>query len=334
MIKSEIFRKGYYGFSLLISIGVLVLGLWVESLIPEGCISDKLRSGARALITIGTIMSVLNLSVFLCSAYCEIEDPEDTSTFMLLLMLVSYIVAIVYLAQTMGGIKGAVFPAPTPNRCTTYNQEKNCEDDKLCEWNKDTELCDYKLKSCIPNNKTILAVLGVLIALVVVMVLITIVFLYYKTKKEKTGPSEKEIADEEVIKEQSIREREEEIKKRRERMKKKKEKSAKERADEFLSKSNIDKKLEKRLELREKKQELENQLNKEMKEVKSTDIDEQDPNLTVEQQDNIADLSQEIGKIDIELDALNEEIRKTKKRKYNPDDSDDDFNPNLSGIFN
>lgn len=223
MIKSEIFRKGYYGFSLLISIGVLVLGIWVQSLIPDGCNSDKLRSGARALITLGTIMSVLNLSVFLCSKYCNIKEPENTSTFMLFLMLISYIVTIVYLIQTISGVKGAQFPAPLPNKCTTYSDEKDCDADKLCWWNKDTEICNYRLKSCIPNNKTILAVLGVLVALVVVMVVITIAFIYFKTKKDKSGPSKKEIADKERIEREKKEQEERDLKDEQERQEKEKE---------------------------------------------------------------------------------------------------------------
>jgi hypothetical protein len=221
-VYSKRLRYTFYTLGSIISVVLLLLGILLDANIPVDCTSDNLRTGARALIVLGVILTVIHVSFWVCHKFCDIVDVDVINGWTVLMLFVVYVTAFSYCIQTLVAISSAKKAPPTPNKCLSKNQV-NCQADPNCGWQSDTEQCYFNTAKCLSTNSYTNQFLIITTCFVGAMMLFTIYILYLKvTTAGAVDAKAKEKADEKEL---------EETKKKQDDQEKKTKAEEKEKAD-------------------------------------------------------------------------------------------------------
>lgn len=215
MVNIKIFdspgaRYFVYGWGFLMSVFILIAGIWLDSITPAKCPNSSLRTGTRAMIVSGVVLTVIFASFWGCNSFCNVVDPTVINGWMMFLLFLGFTMALIYTSMALNAVKSSYMPSPPNNKCMTKNQA-DCQTDPNCNWDGISEKCNFNNPPCITNSYAT-TVLGILVAFEVFTIIMLLFITFVKWKMRGAPQREaKQKSDEEVLKKEKEKVKKEDV---------------------------------------------------------------------------------------------------------------------------
>lgn len=238
MVNLKIFdspgaRYFIYGWGFLISVYLLIAGIWLDSITPPKCPNSSLRTGTRAMIVLGVVLTVIFASFWGCNSYCNVVDPTVINGPMMGLLVIGFIFAVVFTSMALSAVKSSYMPPP-PNNCATKNNSGDCQTNPNCSWDNLNQQCSFTNSTPCITSSYATTVLGILIAFEVFTILAMSFIGIVKWKLRGAPQREaKQKADEAIIQKEAVKVKKED-KDRKDEEKKAKDEEAQAKAEKEL----------------------------------------------------------------------------------------------------